>query len=157
MKWLIKQVLPIIVWIAVSELLIWVTPKSNYPNKPEFFEICVMRNHQPRLITLDKYQSNQALCPETHFSSDDSPLRFDLKYFSQDNVWELTTSNDSLSDPHIYRYRVDNQQITPLTHTYGGMATKVSSYVMVFVFMALMSMLWVLGRWLWKKFRPHAN
>ncbi len=158
MKWLIKQVLPIIVWIAVSELLIWANPPNWRPvRNPEFFRICVMDNNEPKTIVLPERKPNQTLCTETHFQAENYPLRFDLKYLSQENMWELTTSNDSLSDPHIYRYRVDNQQITPLAYTYGGMASKISTYVAVLILMVFMSKLWSLGRWLWKKFRPHTH
>lgn len=155
MKWLIKQVLPIILWIAVSELLIWANPPNWRPvSNPEFFRICVMDNNEPKTIALPERKPHQTLCTETHFQAENYPLRFDLKYLSQDNVWELTTSNDSLGDPRIYRYRVDNQQVTPLAYTYGGMMYRMILYMAGAVLVAI---IWVCAKDILTKKRKQAN
>lgn len=108
-------------------------PKPRTPN--EFFNICVIKNEQPINLILKEYKG-ELLC-DTPLNN--VPMNNPIFHFHLDNIdneWELTTFSDSMADPFVYRYKIENHQVIPLWYHFGGNSGKMSVVVFGF-FMTL--------------------
>ncbi|WP_323842163.1 MULTISPECIES: hypothetical protein [unclassified Moraxella] len=117
----------LLVWAFIAWLLaIFTQPKAMKVG--EYFHICVLDKQTPKAIAIKDYQ-NEPFC-DTPF--DYKPINNPMFRFKLDKMgdeWQITEYTDSLSDPHIYRYKIIQNQAIPISHQYGGMATKFSAVI----------------------------
>lgn len=111
-----KIIFFILAWIMTGGILSLNKPMPKQPN--EHFYICVMQNQQPINILFKDYK-NESFC-ETELKS--IPMKNPHFYFHLNQIndeWEMTTFTDSMADPFIYRYKIENYKAVPLWYNYG--------------------------------------
>lgn len=144
----IKKILCIMgLYILISQLFVWqMKPKQLPPT--DYFNVCVMENNTPNWITIKKITATQTICtqPLDYRFPDLGSMHLRLL---PNQIWELETWGDSMGDPFIYRYQIDNQgKITPINWEYGGMMTRVMAY---FGAIFITTFIWKIGKWLYRK------
>lgn len=142
----------ILVWAIIGFMLSFDKPKPKTPS--EYFNICVIKNQTPINIEL-KDHTGEPLCntPLKNIPMNNPVFHFHLNNI--DNEWEMTTFTDSMADPFIYRYKIENNKAIPLWYNFGGNAWKMS--VVVFEFFGavlLLSIIKVIKNRLNKKNKP---
>lgn len=113
-----------LIWTILANLYIFLNPPNQIPiEKPyqkELFNICVIKDGKPSFSVLNGLPANSQFCqqPIEHIQG--------LNEFSYghldklDNEWQLTRYGDSMADPFVYRYRIENNQVIPLWYSYNG-------------------------------------
>ncbi|SSY79708.1 hypothetical protein [Alysiella crassa] len=144
----VKKILSVIgLYILISQLFVW--QMKTKPRPPsDYFNVCVMENNTPNLLTIKKIKTTQTVCTQ--------PLDYDFPHFGSmhlrllpNQIWELETWRDSMGDPAIYRYQIDNQgKITPINWEYGGMMMRVMAYIWAIF---ITTFIWKFGKWLYRK------
>lgn len=115
----IKVIGFLVLWICFHKVLSLVNPIEKLsPN--EFFRVCIIENNKPQLFLLSEIDSTQQLC-QTNMTTDKEVNYVQYTSFKKvDNDWELTNYSDSMLDPWVYRYHIENNKITPLWYTNNG-------------------------------------
>lgn len=116
---------------------------------PMMTHVCVVRNHAPEGIRWQDWQAQRLpLClADTDYQPPQSP--FSLRLRRHGDVFRLSTTSDSLSDPWESEYRLNTDgSVTPLRYRFGGMTAWMTSAMLggvaaVIVFRLL---LWRLGK-----------
>ncbi len=137
-KWLSKIILAllkfvtfILLWYILTKISIFFLYKPrHYPIHKETFNVCVLKDNKPNWSTLENSR-NFPLCQKNYKNVQVGTYYWiDFEKIDNDNnEWQLTTWNDSMGDPFIYRYQINNKQINkvkPLWWSFGGMMIKVS-------------------------------
>lgn len=116
----------ILVWVVISFLLSFDKPQPKTPS--EYFNICVIKNQTPINIDLKEHK-DEPFCdtPLKNIPMNNPVFHFHLDNI--DNEWEMTTFTDSMADPFVYRYKIENGKAIPLWWNYGGNAWKMSVVV----------------------------
>lgn len=108
-----------LIWTILANLIVVLTP-PDYHKPNEFFNVCVMEQNKPKTVIIKELPHSPIFCqqPYHHVEGNQPWFYFSLK--SIDNQWEITQYNDSMADPFVYRYRIENNQIIPLWYHYGS-------------------------------------
>lgn len=119
-----KFLIFIFCWFVLAKIFVWLFPPEHMPLKEpyriDYFRVCIVENGKPKSIARMDLPSNPQFCQQelTNIVGINEMFYFHLKHI--DNEWELIQYGDSMSDPWVYRYRIENNHVIPLWYTYGG-------------------------------------
>lgn len=104
-------------WVIITKILILLNPpKHRTPDS--MFSVCIIENDLPRVKSLDNLKDTDTLCRKK-MTSDTSVNYVDYNAIKPvGNEWEVLNYSDSLADPFVYRYRIENNQVIPLWYSY---------------------------------------
>ena len=106
-------------WAILANLFVWLNPPAH--QKPtEYFNVCIVENGKPKSITTEELPQNPKFCQQELRNVVGVNEMFYFHLDKVDNEWELTQYGDSMSDPWVFRYRIENHQIIPLWYHYGS-------------------------------------
>lgn len=147
MNFIKKSLLLMALYLMIAQILFFnMQPKAIQPN--EYFRVCVLENGVPDTFIIKDIKPNQTVCTQELDHNFPSYGSMHLRQLPN-QVWELETWGDSMGDPFIYRYHIDNQgKIMPLNWAYGGMMSRIIAYVWA---VGITAILWKLGKFLINK------
>lgn len=144
---LLKFIAFIVCWTILAKAYIYFNPTTHYtygqnPNKDRGFLVCVVENGKPISEPLIYRTPTQALCEQPSTNNEFADKSFILERENSENQWQFTVYTDSPSDPWVFHYRVENQQVIPLWYTYGGLGLSLIAWTYtLFITMAFYAIL----------------
>lgn len=143
---LLKFCVFIAIWAVLANVLIFFnpTPRHNYDPAQKSFLICTLKDGKPIAMLFDERKPEEPLCQQPYDRNDFA----DTAYYTYQldkkaDEWQFTSYTDSMSDPWIFYYRIENNQVIPVWYTYGGIMLAISWWTASLFFTAI---IYAIGR-----------
>lgn len=142
-----------ILTLAVVQFIAWRLPWHEAP-VTHGFSVCVTDGHgRPQSVVLTQQPGYPPLSLCTvPFATTRNPNGIGTLALRRldDGSWEWETVHDSLSDPHRYRYRIEDGRALPVSHRFGGHMVAVKAFLFG---LPLSILLWFAGTFLLRRRR----
>lgn len=148
-KTMIKFIGFMLLWMVIASGFDWFI-KPNQHKPTDYFTICVMENNQPNVLILTERNSLPLCQQDIEQTNLKGFLYIELQQVQISDEaktdlteWHLRTWNDSMGDPVVYHYQVQDDKVIPMWQLYGGMMTTVSNW---FLGLIVSTMIWQIGK-----------